>query len=80
MNTSHQVLITGPAGAPPETAAIRFMALVPADWRAEPVEFLANGARLRLTAPTPTTAAEFTRTATGILSQPGLRDWSLAEG
>lgn len=78
-NMTHQVSITGPSGAPPETAAIRFVAFLPAGWHAEPVEFLANGARLRLTAPAATTAAEFARTATEILSRPGLQDWQLSE-
>ncbi|CAM5404159.1 hypothetical protein SSPIM334S_03351 [Streptomyces spiroverticillatus] len=55
------------------------MALLPAGWQAEPVEFLANAARLRLTAPAAATAEEFARTANEILAQQGLRDWSLSK-
>lgn len=75
MPLSHQVTITGPSDAPPETAVVRFIALLPAGWHAEPVEFLPNGARLRITPPAGTTATESARTTADILSQPGLRDW-----
>ncbi|MFC9683571.1 hypothetical protein [Streptomyces sp. NPDC056948] len=79
MNSPHQVSITGPSGAPPETAAIRFVSLLPAGWRAEVGEFQENLARLHLTAPPGTTTSEATRTATDILSQPGLQGWHLAD-
>ncbi|CAM5379401.1 hypothetical protein [Streptomyces purpurascens] len=79
MNSLHQVSITGPSGAPPETAAIRFLSLLPDGWRAEVGEFQENRARLRIEAPPGTTTSEATRTATDILSQPGLQGWHLAD-
>ncbi|MER5830905.1 hypothetical protein [Streptomyces sp. NPDC002130] len=79
MNSPHQVSITGPSGAPPETAAIRFVSLLPAGWHAEVGGFEENLARLHLTAPPGTTRSEATRTATDILSQPGLQGWHLTD-
>ncbi|MFC5952968.1 hypothetical protein ACFP51_00220 [Streptomyces pratens] len=76
---SHQVSIIGPPGAPPETAAIRFVALLPADWHAEVMECWESSARLLITAPVGTTTAQATRTAAEILSKPGLKDWHLAD-
>ncbi|MFE2927171.1 hypothetical protein [Streptomyces goshikiensis] len=79
MNSSHQVSISSSSGAPPETAAIRFMALLPAGWHAEVGELGEHLARLVIAAPPGTTATQTTEIAAGILSQPGLQDWQLAD-
>ncbi|MFJ6579184.1 hypothetical protein ACIQMY_24885 [Streptomyces sp. NPDC091368] len=71
--------ITGPAGAPPETAAIRFVALLPAGWHAEISGLQENAAHLRIAAPTDTTPAQAAEAATGILSRPGLQGWQLVD-
>ncbi|MFF4266306.1 hypothetical protein ACWGCK_10860 [Streptomyces virginiae] len=79
MNSSHQVSISSLSGAPPETAAIRFMALLPAGWHAEIGELGENLARLLIAAPPGTTASQTTEIAADILSRPGLQDWQLAD-
>ena len=79
MSFSHQVSIIGPSGAPPETAVIRFVALLPEGWHAEVGEFQGDLARLRITAPPGTTTSEATRMAADILSRPGLQGWRSAD-
>ncbi|WP_329391924.1 hypothetical protein OG625_41145 (plasmid) [Streptomyces sp. NBC_01351] len=79
MDLSHQVSIVGPPAAPPESAAIRFVALLPAGWHAEVGACEENLARLLIAAPSGTTTTQVNRIATDILSRPGLQDWHLAD-
>jgi hypothetical protein len=79
MSFSHQLSITGPSGAPPETAVIRFVAHLPEGWQAEVGGFQGDLARLVITPPPGTTASEATQMAADILSRPGLQGWRLTD-
>ena len=71
----HHVRLQGPPEAHPETAAIRFIALLPATWQATLTGCHGAAAHLQVTVPPATTATERTRTFTAVLADPGLQNW-----
>ncbi|GAB3181667.1 hypothetical protein [Streptomyces incanus] len=75
MSHIHHVRLHGPPEAHPETAAIRFIALLPATWHATVAECQGTTARLRITTPPATTPAETNRTVAAVLAEPAFRHW-----
>ncbi|MBM7089002.1 hypothetical protein ABZ606_16660 [Streptomyces sp. NPDC012461] len=78
MPTEHPVRISGPDDAPPETAAIRLIALLPKGWRATVLDCHDGTATLRLTVPDGLTPPAVDRTLDDILANPVLRGWTKA--
>jgi hypothetical protein len=78
MPTEYPVRISGPADAPPETAAIRLIALLPAGWRATLVGCRDTVAELAVSAPDGLTPAAVERALDEIVANPALRGWSRA--
>ncbi|CAL9481062.1 hypothetical protein [Streptomyces sp. enrichment culture] len=76
MPNEHPVRISGPDGAPPETAAIRLIALLPPGWRAALLECHDRTATLTLTVPDGVAAPAVDGTLDDILANPVLRGWS----
>ncbi|MEU9588344.1 hypothetical protein ACGF7W_10450 [Streptomyces sp. NPDC048219] len=76
MPTEHPVRISGPADAPPETAAIRLIALLPTDWRATLVSCRGTVAELSVTAPDGLTPAAVELALDDVLANPALRGWT----
>ncbi|MFD4374095.1 hypothetical protein [Streptomyces sp. NPDC058486] len=72
-----QVALVGPAGAAPELAAIRFIALLPGGWQARLTACDATTAHLRLSAPATTTPAEAMTALGTTLADPALQNWQL---
>ncbi|MGY3337843.1 hypothetical protein ACVW0K_003942 [Streptomyces filamentosus] len=72
-----QVALVGPAGAAPELAAIRFIALLPGGWEARLTGCDADTARLRVSAPAATAPTEAMTVLGGVLADPALQDWQL---
>ncbi|MDG9726523.1 MULTISPECIES: hypothetical protein [unclassified Streptomyces] len=76
MPTEHSVRISGPADAPPETAAIRLIALLPTGWRARLVGCHGTTAELAVSAPDGLTPPAVGLAVDGVLAHPALRGWS----
>ncbi|MEU3947413.1 hypothetical protein [Streptomyces sp. NPDC029526] len=76
MPIEHPVRISGPDGAPPETAAIRLIALLPTGWRATLHDCHERTATLTLTVPDGVEPPAVDAALDDILANPVLRGWS----
>ncbi|CAL9640436.1 hypothetical protein SUDANB120_06330 (plasmid) [Streptomyces sp. enrichment culture] len=76
MCTTYLLRISGAAGAAPETAAVRLIATLPADWGAILLHCTRNTATLALVPPGALPAAAVGDAVDAALDTPALRGWT----